>query len=112
MSSGMAVITVLLLAAWVLCSQSASSLMADCLTFRVLAFTDCLCRSAAAVRPLLYRWLTSWRDNWGPVGVLAGVAHSLEYSCCMLFGSSSRGTCKEQTAQPLNIGCLLRKVVA
>ena len=40
MSSGMAVMTVLLLAAWVCCNQSANSLMADCLTFKVPALTD------------------------------------------------------------------------
>ena len=47
MSSGVAVMTVLLLAAWVCCSQSANSLMADCLTFKVPALTNISCSCQA-----------------------------------------------------------------
>lgn len=52
MPSGMAFVTVLLLAACVLCNQVVTSLIAVCLTFKVSAVKDFCCSSAAAVSPL------------------------------------------------------------
>ena len=78
-SSGMTVCSVLLPVALTVCSHSASSDTAPFLVCRVLAFTDCCCRLAAAVKPFLYRWEHSCVSSFGAVQVLGvGVAHRLE----------------------------------
>ena len=69
MSSGMTVCMVVLHAAGLLCSLSAISLIADCLTFRVSALMAFFWRSAAAAAATkLYRSATELRLSWGCLG--------------------------------------------
>ncbi len=79
MSSGMTVCIVLLPVALTVCSQSASSDTALFLVCKVLAFTDCCCRLAAAVSPFLYRLEHSRVSSFGAVQMLGvDVAQMLE----------------------------------
>ena len=79
MSSGMTVCIVLLPVAFTVCSHATSSDTALFLVCRVLAFTDCCCRLAAAVRPFLYRLEHSCVSSFGAVQMVeVGVTHRLK----------------------------------
>ena len=95
MSFEMKVCSVLLPATLTVRSHSARSVMDLFLACRVFALTDCCCRPAAAVRPLLYRLEHSRVSSFGavpPPMVEVGVTQRLQYFF-WLAGSRLSGAC-------------------
>ena len=79
-------------AACLLCSHSASSLIADCLILSVSGLTACFWKSPAAAKPLPYRSSAEFCLCWGALELPVGVSHMLEYSVVRLAASRLRGT--------------------